>query len=489
MFELRHLEIAEFPTTTRMPFRYGIAKLTAMPHIVMRATVEASGTSVVHGVAADGLLPRWFEKNPDAPFQQDLDRLWTVIQHAGSLALAYGAFDEPFHFWRDLYDEQLAWGEANGFAPLLAHFGLSLVERCVVDAVCRAYGRPLATLLADGAIAVDGNRVPDAPSASALQGVLRATPLGNVHARHTVGMADPLTRADVGEPLGDGLPESLEEDITYYGLTHFKIKLGGDVAGDIERLEAIRAIVTAKSSPDFRFTLDGNEQFAAVDTFRAFWEGIRSSPGLTDFFAHLIFVEQPFKREIALSDEVGEALTRWRDAPPVIIDESDCSLGSLPHALACGFRGTSHKNCKGVFKGIVNRARIADRQAARPDGGYVMSAEDLVNLGPVALLQDLAIVAKLGIPHVERNGHHYYRGLSMFPPAIQQRMLHAHPDLYREHRDGYPELRLEQGLVSTASINRAPFGVAFLPEADYLPLAEWKTPKAPNEEGHVPKGR
>ena len=480
MFELRHLEIAEFPTTTRMPFRYGIAELTAMPHIFMRATVEASGASVVHGVSADGLLPRWFEKDPNADFQQDLDRLWTVIRHAGSLALAYGNFDQPFHFWRDLYDEQLSWGEANGFAPLLAHFGLSLVERCVLDAVCRAYGRPLATLLADGTITVDGGRVPDAPSESALREVLRAVPRDNVHARHTVGMADPLTRADVRKPLGDGLPESLEEDIEYYGITHFKIKVGDDVAKDIERLNAIRAIVTAKSSPDFRFTLDGNEQFVEVETFRAFWGAVRSSPGLTDFFSHLIFVEQPFQRDIALSDEVGKALANWRDAPPVIIDESDGSLGSLPRALARGFRGTSHKNCKGVFKGIINRARIAERQAAQPDGGYVMSAEDLVNIGPVALLQDLAVVAKLGISHVERNGHHYYRGLSMFPRASQERILHAHPDLYRMHRDGYSELSVEHGLVSTQSINLAPFGLGFIPEADYVPLAEWNRPKAPD---------
>ena len=433
MFNLRHLEIASFPTTTRMPFRYGIAELTAMPHIFMRATVDADGTSTVYGVSADGLLPRWFEKDPDAPFQRDLDRIWEVIQHAGSLALAYGDFDQPFHLWRDLYDEQLAWGEANGFAPLLAHFGLTLIERAVLDAVCRAHKRPFATLLADGTITIDADRVPDAPSPSALQGVLRAAPLANVHARHTVGMADPLTRADVREPLDDGLPESLEEDIEYYGLTHFKIKVCGDVAADIDRLEAIRSIVTAKSSPDFRFTLDGNEQFTEVDTFRAFWDGIRSSPALTDFFSHLIFVEQPFKREIALADEVGQALTSWHDAPPVIIDESDGSLNSLPQALARGFRGTSHKNCKGVFKGIINRARIAEQQAVNPDAGYVMSAEDLVNIGPVALLQDLAVVAKLGIPHVERNGHHYFRGLSMFPTAIQETMLRAHPDLYRVH--------------------------------------------------------
>jgi hypothetical protein len=492
MYTLKNLEIASFPTTTRMPFRYGIAELTAMPHVFMRATVEVSGAAarsapganaggarLVHGVAAEGLLPRWFEKDPSAPFQRDLDRLWEVIQHAGRQALACGDFEQPFHLWRDLYDDQIGWGEANGFAPLLAHFGLTLVERCVIDAVCRAHGRSLAALLADGTIAVDADRVEDAPSAAALQSVLQAAPLGNVHARHTVGMADPLTRADVVEPLRDGLPESFEEDIDYYGLTHFKIKVRGDVEADISRLEAIRSIIAAKVSGDFRFTLDGNETFLDVDTFRAFWDGVRSSSGLTDFFRHLIFVEQPFKREIALSDEVGRALTSWDDAPPMIIDESDGSLASLPQALSLGFQGTSHKNCKGVFKGILNRARIADRQAAAPDAGYVMSAEDLVNTGPVALLQDLALVAKLGITHVERNGHHYYRGLSMFPESIGRRTLEAHPDLYRTHRDGYPELRVEHGLISTQSINAAPFGAAFVPEGDYVPLTEWAKPIAP----------
>ena len=478
MFALKELEIAGFPTTTRMPFRYGIAELTAMPHVFMRATVETNGRAV-HGVAAEGLLPRWFEKDPNAPFQLDLDRLWEVIQRAGSRALAYGDFDQPFHFWRDLYDDQIAWGDANGFAPLLAHFGLTLVERCVIDAVCRAHGRSLSALLADGTIAVDGNRVEDAPSADALQWVLQAKPLDSVHARHTVGMADPLTRADVGEPLRDGLPESLEEDIEYYGLTHFKIKVRGNVQADIERLEAIRSIIASNVSGDFRFTLDGNETFLDVDTFREFWDGVRSSPGLTDFFSHLIFVEQPFKREIALSDQVGRALTSWDDAPPMIIDESDGSLASLPQALDRGFQGTSHKNCKGVFKGILNRARIADRHSAAPEAGYVMSAEDLVNIGPVALLQDLAVVAKLGISHVERNGHHYYRGLSMFPESIGARTLDSHPDLYRRHPDGYAELRVEKGLLSTESINAAPFGVDFVPQGDYVPLADWKKPVAP----------
>ncbi len=479
MYKLIALDIAGFPTQTRMPFRFGIAELTAMPHIIVRATIEVDQHRTAQGVAADGLIPRWFEKNPDAPFQQDLDRLWNVIQHAGAQALAYGSFAQVFDFWKDLYDQQMEWGGRNGYEPLLAHFGVTLVERAVIDAVCRFHRGAFSDLLAEGTIRVDTSRLTDPPTDQSIKQTLLAKPLESVIARHTVGMADPLTRSEVTEPIADGLPESLEEDIEYYGLTYFKIKVRGHVGDDIDRLTEVSTILAAKTPGHFRFTLDGNEQFVDVESFQTFWDQVRTSPRLTDFFSHLIFVEQPFKREYALSDDVGTALLSWSDAPAIIIDESDGSLSSLPDALARGYRGTSHKNCKGVFKGLINGARIADRQAAAPAAGYVISAEDLVNVGPVALLQDLAVVAKLGITHVERNGHHYFKGLSMFPEAVQKQTVHAHGDLYRVHRGGYAELQVARGTISTKSINRAPLGVGFVPDGDFVALADWDKPVAP----------
>jgi hypothetical protein len=89
----------------------------------------------------------------------------------------------------------------------------------------------------------------------------------------------------------------------------------------------------------------------------------------------------------------------------------------------------------------------------------VLTAEDLCNLGPVALLQDLAIVALLGIPHVERNGHHYFRGLSMWPETWQQAALASHGDLYTDHPNGFPCLRIHNGRLNLDSLNAAPFGV------------------------------
>ncbi len=104
----------------------------------------------------------------------------------------------------------------------------------------------------------------------------------------------------------------------------------------------------------------------------------------------------------------------------------------------------------------------------------MMSGEDLCNLGPVALLQDLAVQALLGIRSVERNGHHYNAGLSGFPPSVQQQVLTAHSDLYERSPAGWPTLRVRQGQVQLDSINQAPFGVGFLLEVDqFTPRAQW----------------
>jgi hypothetical protein len=56
----------------------------------------------------------------------------------------------------------------------------------------------------------------------------------------------------------------------------------------------------------------------------------------------------------------------WPEAPPMIIDESDAELTSLRRALELGYRGTSHKNCKGVFKGLANRCLVESVSSQAP---------------------------------------------------------------------------------------------------------------------------
>jgi hypothetical protein len=90
-----------------------------------------------------------------------------------------------------------------------------------------------------------------------------------------------------------------------------------------------------------------------------------------------------------------------------------------------------------------------------------MSGEDLANIGPVALLQDLAVVATLGVSSVERNGHHYFAGLSQFPAPIQNQILEHHADLYHRTNQGWPSLSIIDGQIHLDSVIAAPLGVGF----------------------------
>ena len=117
------------------------------------------------------------------------------------------------------------------------------------------------------------------------------------------------------------------------------------------------------------------------------------------------------------------------------------------------------------------------------DQRLVMSGEDLANIGPVALLQDLAVVASLGVRSVERNGHHYFAGLSAFPRAVQQQILTHHSDLYERTAMGWPQLSIVNGELSLESIVYSSLGVGFeLDVTQFTPIASWKASKLSQEQ-------
>jgi hypothetical protein len=268
-----------------------------------------------------------------------------------------------------------------------------------------------------------------------------------------------LTAADVStdDAVNDGLPQDLESSVRAYRLRYFKIKLTGNLDADVPRLERVVSLLDREAG-EWRATLDGNENFKDFEAFRSYWDRVLAVPALRSLWPRVIVVEQPVHRDRALIDEVGGALRDWPERPPLIVDESDGAVGDVPRALALGYAGASHKNCKGIVKGLANAAVL---RAPRRDGtDAVLTGEDLANLGPVALLQDLAMMALLGIAHVERNGQHYYRGLSMFPAAWQSAALESHGDLYRRHEQGFAVLRIDDGRIALGTVNAAPFGAA-----------------------------
>ena len=456
-FTLTPFEFFVRHTRTRFPFRYGIASMTDVPHLFARTKVMVS-EKTSFGLSAEGLPPKWFTKNPATTFEQDLPEMLQVISHAAKLAerIAPVSF---FDFWRELYRLQSDWADARHIAPLLANLGISLVERAVLDGLCRETGEPLHRLVATNRLGLRLGEVYAELGGAEPRDLLPKAPLPSCFVRHTVGLGDALSLADIaaGERVDDGLPQDLESSIREYGLRYFKVKLFADAERDFARLRQLSRLLMRETGGECFVTLDGNENFKNFEAFREFWQKAAGEPALRELWRRIIVVEQPVHRDRALSDDPGAALRAWPDRPRLIIDESDGAVGDLPRALALGYSGTSHKNCKGIVKGIANACLLEKRR--RAGGQTVLTGEDLCNLGPVALLQDLATMALLGIEHVERNGHHYYRGLSLWPADWQNTVLAAHGDVYKRHRDGFVCLHIREGRIILGSVNAAPLGV------------------------------
>jgi len=458
------------PMHTRFPFKYGIASMNGLPHLFVEAVLEVNGREV-RGLASEGLAPKWFTKDPASLPEQDVAEMLAVIKNAARIG--ENAAEQPvtfFEWWRSVYDEQSLWARHKEVPSLLANLGTSLIERAVLDGLCKAAGRPLHQLIANEALAIDLASVRPALKGMTVAQAIAPQPLARVQLRHTVGLGDHLRASAIpaDELLHDGLPQALDESIRAYGLRYFKIKVCGSPEQDLIRLREITAVLIEGCGRDFHCTLDGNEQFHSLESFREFYDTLAAEPELRPLFASLILIEQPLHRAHALDEAVGPALAGWRDGPAMIIDESDGALDDLPRALALGYRGTSHKNCKGIVKGLANAALLKSR------GLTHLSGEDLASVGPVAMLQDLSMAALLGIGHVERNGHHYFKGLSMYSEPLQEAVLAAHEGLYHRHAGGFASLRVEAGALDVGSLNRAPFGCgAILDLAAFEPLNDW----------------
>ena len=455
---------------TRMPFRYGIVTMTEFPlaFLVLRIRIEGKPST---GIASDLLPPKWFTKIPGKPVDEEIEEMTRVIRHALDQARGREA-GTIFDLWQGLYRDQARHGEREGLAPLLVHFGTSMVERALIDAFCRHGRIPFDRTVREGALGIRLGEIHPELQGREPADLLPERPLEEVMVRHTVGLVDPLEDRDIpaGERLNDGLPQSLESCIGCYGLRHFKIKVSGDVAFDGERLRRILDLVERCGIGEACYTLDGNEQFSSVDAFRDYWEELTRRDWFPALESGLLFVEQPLHRDAALAAGVRPRFHAWKERPLVIIDESDGEIGSLPRALELGYHGTSHKNCKGVIRGIANRA-LVEKRKREEKGSWIMSGEDLCNQGPVALLQDLSVMATLGIESVERNGHHYCAGLSGMSRAVQSLMLQEHPDLYHPGPKGWPTLRIEKGRIALGSLLKSPFGIGPALE-DHLVPAE-----------------
>ncbi|MBL8674857.1 MAG: mandelate racemase [Rhodospirillales bacterium] len=462
--KLESVERFERDVTLRLPFRFGVITVTRSTQAVIRATISLPDGRRSTGVAAESLGAKWFDKNPSYSDAQNLDQLRQALDVAIGLYKARG-WSTAFGLYAGTYREQLARGAALDLVPLVASYGPALLDRAILDALGRALGLSFDAMIRANVPGVTvTDLTPDLAGWDVPRFLDALRPGDAIAVRHTVGLVDPIVAADQkpDERVGDGLPETLEEVVRHYGGRHYKLKVQGDVAADIDRLSRIAAVLD-RDAGVYVATLDGNEQYDSVDGVAELWRRMRETPALRRLVDAILFIEQPIKRAVALSRPV-DALARER---PLIVDESDGELDTFPAARALGYAGVSSKNCKGYYKSILNAARVAKLNAEAGAARFFMSAEDLTTLAGVSVQQDLALVSLLGMTHVERNGHHFIDGMSFAPAAEQRSFAAAHPDLY-DMSGGVARLRIEGGALRLGSLRCPGFAVAG--ETDFAAL-------------------
>jgi hypothetical protein len=469
--KLEAVDCFERDVRLRLPFRFGVITVTHATQALIRATVTLEDGRTSTGVAAETLAAKWFDKDPAFSDDQNLDQLRQSLGLAVDLYRSRG-MDTPFALYAGTYTEQHARGADLGLVPLVASYGPALLDRAILDALGRAAGLSFADMIRRNVAGIAITELtPDLGDFDLPRFLAGLHPRARIALRHTVGLVDPIVAADQkpGERVDDGLPETLEEVVGHYRGSYYKLKVGGNVAADLDRLARIASVLD-RSAGDYRTTLDGNEQYDDVEGIAELWRRMRETPKLARLVASTLFIEQPIKRATALSKPV-ETLAGLK---PLIIDESDGELSSFPAALALGYSGVSSKNCKGLYKSILNAARIAKLNAEAGTDRYFMSAEDLTTQAGVSVQQDLALVSLLGLTHVERNGHHFIDGMAAAPEREQADFARAHPELYERSSDR-TRLRIDDGQLALGSLTCPGFAVGA--EVDFA--AARKMPAAP----------
>jgi hypothetical protein len=457
---VRDIAFFERPVAFVRPFRFGAVVINAASQMFVRVEIEVEGKGGSVGASAEMLVPKWFNKRPHLTPEQTVTELRHSLLIARDLYLAHSGFETAFGLHARCIAAQVAACAKEDIPPLAAAYGPAEIDKAILDALSRSAGVNFFNGMVDNIAGIDARLSPDLANSDIAQFLSARKRLERVAIRHTVGLDDKVEGAG-------GVADSRENT----GARFFKLKLNGDPDADAARLTDIGNEL-ATLAYDYRVSLDANEQYADLVALSSLMDRLDRDGALRPIATKLLYIEQPMPRDITRQSPLDRLSGR-----DFIIDEADDSYDAFPAARELGYRGISSKSCKGIYKSVVNATRAAKWSSGSET--FFVTGEDLTCQAGLAVQQDLALGALIGVSHAERNGHHYVDGFADTPPAEGQAFLAAHPDLY-VNDGGKVRLAIHDGDLLTGSLVAPGFATSVHPDWSSLPSLE--QPKARTKE-------
>jgi hypothetical protein len=388
----------------RAPYKFGGKEVDRVTMLNVRCRLRTKAGKSAEGFAAMSMGNVW--SFPDLPYDTTLGAMKELAGKIERITRGFTEYAHPLDVNHALEPEYLkAAAEIQLAKPvpkLCTLVTASPVDAAIHDAYGRLHGRNSFTVCGKDFVRHDlAHYLGPEFRGEYLDRYILAKPAPRIRMFHSVGASDALTRAELKKPVGDGLPETLEEWIPYNGVVALKIKLNGsDLAWDVDRVVGIHRVATAAQAKrgvrDWVYSIDFNERCPNVQYVLDFEHQVKAKT--PDAFDRVQYLEQPTARDLAANR--GNTMFEAAKLRPVVIDESLTGLDMLKLSREMGYTGAALKACKGQSQTLLLAAAMQKYK-------MFLCVQDLTCPG-AALVHSVGIACHVpGVSGLEANAREY----------------------------------------------------------------------------------
>ncbi|HJZ54897.1 MAG TPA: enolase C-terminal domain-like protein [Gemmataceae bacterium] len=394
----------------RTPIKFGGVAVDRATILNVRVTAETRSRRTAEGFGSMPLSNTWAFPSKKLGYDDTLGAMKELVAAFWETVEECTEFGHPVELGHALEPQFLAHlgpvgaelGLAEPIPVLAALVAASPFDAAIHDAFGKVHGLNCYQTYGPAFLSTDlGHYLGKEFAGETLDRYVLAEPKPRMPLYHLVGALDPLTKADVKTPVGDGRPETLGEWIKRDGLTHLKVKLNGDnLEWDVERVVAVNMVATEaqrqRGVSQWWYSLDFNERCESVVYLLAFLHELRERAPAA--YERVQYIEQPTARDLK-----ANPANRMHEAAkfkPVVIDESLVDLESLHLSREMGYTGVAFKACKGQTQTLL-LAALAQKM------GLFRCVQDLTCVG-ASLIHSAGVAAHIpGVAAIESNGRQY----------------------------------------------------------------------------------